>query len=139
MHSNNSIILPAYRSDNAPKILISKISRLELEQECEVILSLANKTKNNITIKIDPISPSVYPHLYLQEVKEISKDEIQIKSTFLIESAALKSADPKTMKNLVEDKAKEKVSLKLIPKKTEDPSEKMKVENFYSRLSLTFY
>ena len=107
--------------------MISKISRLELEQECEVILSFANKTKHNLTIKIDPISPSAYPHLHLQEVKEISKDELQIKSTFLIESAALKSADPKTMRALVEDRAKEKISLKLIPKKTQDPLEKMKV------------
>lgn len=116
-----------YFSDNAPKILISKISRLELEQECEVILTFTNKTKHNLTIKLDPIPPTSYPNLHLQEVAELSKDELQIKSSFLIESAALKTADPKTMRALIEDKSKEKLSIKLIPKKTLDPSEKMKV------------
>ncbi len=103
------------------------MSRLELEQECDVILTFTNKTKHNLTIKLDPIPPSAYPNLYLQEVKELSKDELQIKSSFLIESAALKSADPKTMRTLVEDRSKEKLSLKLIPTKTQDTSEKIKV------------
>ena len=80
-----------------------------------------------MTVKLDPIPPFTYPNLYLQEVKELSKDELQIKSSFLIESAALKSADPKAMRALVEDRSKEKISLKLIPVKTLDPAEKVKV------------
>lgn len=105
--------------------MISKISRLEIDQECEVILTFNNKTKYNLIVKIDPILPSALPNYHLQEISELPKDELNIKNSFLIESSALKG-DPKAT-SLLDERSKEKLSLKFILRKTEDPQGKIKV------------
>lgn len=114
-------------SENSPKILISKISRLETDQECEVILTFNNKTKYNLVVSIESIPPNSLPTLHLQEISELSKNELNIKSSYLVDAAALRTADPKTTRALLEERSKEKLSLKFILKKTDDPQGKIKV------------